>query len=176
MHKCEHCTAWIWTTAHRALATPSPHPPYATQPPPPKQFNQHVIIETNKTTERIFPAVPDVEHPDFFTRMDRLVELNGKVRGGWGDKGGKKGGGEGEKRGRYRHICMQYVSHDMLHGKVRGHGGWTWVPVCEQPLLKVCAVWTAWWSSTARCEGPGAVGRGWRGGAGGPFFERTCWK
>lgn len=22
------------------------------------QFNQHVIIETNKTTERIFPAVP----------------------------------------------------------------------------------------------------------------------
>jgi hypothetical protein len=38
-----------------------------------------VIIETNKTTERIFPAVPDVEHPDFFKRMDRLVELNTKV-------------------------------------------------------------------------------------------------
>lgn len=43
------------------------------------QFNQHVIIETNKTTERIFPAVPDVEHPDFFKKMDYLVELNGKV-------------------------------------------------------------------------------------------------
>jgi len=43
------------------------------------QFNQHVIIETNKTTERIFPAVPDVEHPDFFKRMDRLVELNEKL-------------------------------------------------------------------------------------------------
>jgi len=43
------------------------------------QFNQHVIIETNKTTERIFPAVPDVEHPDFFKRMDYLVELNTKV-------------------------------------------------------------------------------------------------
>jgi magnesium-protoporphyrin IX monomethyl ester (oxidative) cyclase len=43
------------------------------------QFNQHVIIETNKTTERIFPAVPDVEHPDFFKKMDRLVELNNKV-------------------------------------------------------------------------------------------------
>lgn len=45
------------------------------------QFNQHVIIETNKTTERIFPAVPDVEHPDFFKRMDKLVELNTKVGG-----------------------------------------------------------------------------------------------
>jgi magnesium-protoporphyrin IX monomethyl ester (oxidative) cyclase len=50
------------------------------------QFNQHVIIETNKTTERIFPAVPDVEHPDFFKKMDYLVELNGKVRKG-GDRG-----------------------------------------------------------------------------------------
>eukprot|EP00878_Enallax_costatus_P000195 GHUV01000253.1.p1 GENE.GHUV01000253.1~~GHUV01000253.1.p1 ORF type:complete len:405 (+),score=118.22 GHUV01000253.1:224-1438(+) len=43
------------------------------------QFNQHVIIETNKTTERIFPAVPDVEHPDFFKKMDKLIELNTKV-------------------------------------------------------------------------------------------------
>ncbi|WIA36964.1 hypothetical protein OEZ86_008201 [Tetradesmus obliquus] len=43
------------------------------------QFNQHVIIETNKTTERIFPAVPDVEHPEFFTKMDELVKLNNKV-------------------------------------------------------------------------------------------------
>lgn len=43
------------------------------------QFNQHVIIETNKTTERIFPAVPDVEHPDFFKKMDYLVELNTKI-------------------------------------------------------------------------------------------------
>jgi hypothetical protein len=44
------------------------------------QFNQHVIIETNKTTERIFPAVPDVEHPEFFNKMDELVKLNRKVR------------------------------------------------------------------------------------------------
>lgn len=43
------------------------------------QFNQHVIIETNKTTERIFPAVPDVEHPEFFSKMDELVKLNNKV-------------------------------------------------------------------------------------------------
>jgi magnesium-protoporphyrin IX monomethyl ester (oxidative) cyclase len=38
-----------------------------------------VIIETNKSTERLFPAVPDVEHPDFFRRMDHLVELNEKL-------------------------------------------------------------------------------------------------
>jgi magnesium-protoporphyrin IX monomethyl ester (oxidative) cyclase len=43
------------------------------------QFNQHVILETNKTTERIFPAVPDVESPEFFERMDRLVKLNKQV-------------------------------------------------------------------------------------------------
>jgi magnesium-protoporphyrin IX monomethyl ester (oxidative) cyclase len=38
-----------------------------------------VIVETNKSTERLFPAVPDVESPEFFTRMDRLVELNAKL-------------------------------------------------------------------------------------------------
>ncbi|KAJ9533127.1 copper target-like protein 1 protein [Haematococcus lacustris] len=43
------------------------------------QFNQHVIIETNNSTARIFPEVPDVEHPDFFKRMDELVALNNKV-------------------------------------------------------------------------------------------------
>jgi magnesium-protoporphyrin IX monomethyl ester (oxidative) cyclase len=48
------------------------------------QFNQHVIIETNKTTERIFPAVPDVEHPEFFNKMDELVKLNNMVREGGG--------------------------------------------------------------------------------------------
>ena len=44
-----------------------------------KQFNQHVILETNKSTERLFPAVPDVEHPDFFKKMDKLVDLNAKL-------------------------------------------------------------------------------------------------
>eukprot|EP00216_Chloropicon_sp_CCMP2111_P003541 CAMPEP_0198241868 /NCGR_PEP_ID=MMETSP1446-20131203/6912_1 /TAXON_ID=1461542 ORGANISM="Unidentified sp, Strain CCMP2111" /NCGR_SAMPLE_ID=MMETSP1446 /ASSEMBLY_ACC=CAM_ASM_001112 /LENGTH=412 /DNA_ID=CAMNT_0043924771 /DNA_START=33 /DNA_END=1271 /DNA_ORIENTATION=+ len=43
------------------------------------QFNKHVIIETNKTTERIFSAVPDVEHPDFFPKMDQLVVLNAEL-------------------------------------------------------------------------------------------------
>lgn len=40
------------------------------------QFNQHVIIETNKTTARIFPEVPDCEHPEFFVKLDKLRDLN----------------------------------------------------------------------------------------------------
>ncbi|KAI8468644.1 MAG: copper target 1 protein [Monoraphidium minutum] len=44
-----------------------------------KQFNQHVIIETNNSTERLFPAVPDVLNPDFFRRMDKLVDYNEKL-------------------------------------------------------------------------------------------------
>jgi magnesium-protoporphyrin IX monomethyl ester (oxidative) cyclase len=43
------------------------------------QFNQHVIRETNATTQRIFPAVPNVLSPTYFPRMDKLVELNGQV-------------------------------------------------------------------------------------------------
>ena len=41
-----------------------------------KQFNQHVIIETNRTTARIFPAVCDVENPEFFARLDRVRALS----------------------------------------------------------------------------------------------------
>uniref|UniRef100_A0A7S1SMW4 magnesium-protoporphyrin IX monomethyl ester (oxidative) cyclase n=1 Tax=Tetraselmis chuii TaxID=63592 RepID=A0A7S1SMW4_9CHLO len=40
------------------------------------EFNQHVIIETNKTTARIFPEVIDCENPEFFRRMDRMVVAN----------------------------------------------------------------------------------------------------
>lgn len=45
------------------------------------QFNQHVIIETNKTTARIFPEVPDCEHPEFFVKMDKLRDLNTELLG-----------------------------------------------------------------------------------------------
>merc|ERR1711920_1067893 len=44
-----------------------------------KEFNQHVIIETNRTTERIFSSVPDVENPVFFEKLDKLVDLNAEV-------------------------------------------------------------------------------------------------
>uniref|UniRef100_A0A7S1N8U9 magnesium-protoporphyrin IX monomethyl ester (oxidative) cyclase n=1 Tax=Eutreptiella gymnastica TaxID=73025 RepID=A0A7S1N8U9_9EUGL len=46
------------------------------------EFNQHVIRETNKTTARIFPTVPDVESPTYFIKMDKLVVLNNKLNSG----------------------------------------------------------------------------------------------
>lgn len=41
-------------------------------------FNKHVIIETNKSTARIFPEVPDVEAPIFWERMDKYVFFGGR--------------------------------------------------------------------------------------------------
>ncbi|KAL8460106.1 hypothetical protein ACS0TY_031858 [Phlomoides rotata] len=38
-----------------------------------KEFDMHVIIETNRTTARIFPAVLDVENPEFKRKLDRMV-------------------------------------------------------------------------------------------------------
>merc|ERR1712232_236855 len=40
------------------------------------RFNQHVIIETNNTTKRVFPEVPDVDNENFWRHMDDLVVLN----------------------------------------------------------------------------------------------------
>lgn len=40
---------------------------------------RHVIIETNKTTARIFPEVPDCEAPEFWERMERLIVLNKRL-------------------------------------------------------------------------------------------------
>jgi magnesium-protoporphyrin IX monomethyl ester (oxidative) cyclase len=33
-------------------------------------------MQTNRTSARIFPAVPDVENPEFKVKLDHLVELN----------------------------------------------------------------------------------------------------
>uniref|UniRef100_A0A7I4A9G0 magnesium-protoporphyrin IX monomethyl ester (oxidative) cyclase n=1 Tax=Physcomitrium patens TaxID=3218 RepID=A0A7I4A9G0_PHYPA len=41
-----------------------------------RDFDMHVIVETNRTTARIFPAVLDVENPEFQQRLDKLVVLN----------------------------------------------------------------------------------------------------
>lgn len=38
-----------------------------------------MIIETNKTTARIFPEVPDCETPEFWEHMERLIVLNKKL-------------------------------------------------------------------------------------------------
>lgn len=42
----------------------------------PPADTRHVIIETNKTTARIFPEVPDCECAEFWDRMERLIQLN----------------------------------------------------------------------------------------------------
>eukprot|EP00246_Nothoceros_aenigmaticus_P011534 TRINITY_DN316_c0_g1_i2.p1 TRINITY_DN316_c0_g1~~TRINITY_DN316_c0_g1_i2.p1 ORF type:complete len:419 (-),score=84.42 TRINITY_DN316_c0_g1_i2:204-1436(-) len=44
-----------------------------------RDFDMHVIVETNKTTARIFPAVLDVENPVFQQKLDHLVQLNQKL-------------------------------------------------------------------------------------------------
>lgn len=35
-----------------------------------------VFLQTNRTTARIFPAVLDVENPEFKRKLDRMVEIN----------------------------------------------------------------------------------------------------
>ncbi|VFQ72293.1 unnamed protein product [Cuscuta campestris] len=44
-----------------------------------KEFDMHVIIETNRTSARIFPAVLDVENPEFKRKLDRMAEINKKL-------------------------------------------------------------------------------------------------
>lgn len=36
-------------------------------------------MQTNRTTARIFPAVLDVENPEFKRKLDRMVEINEKI-------------------------------------------------------------------------------------------------
>ncbi len=38
-----------------------------------------MIIETNKTTARIFSEVPDCETPQFWDHMEKLIVLNQKL-------------------------------------------------------------------------------------------------
>ena len=36
-------------------------------------------MQTNRTTGRIFPAVLDVENPEFKRKLDRMVEINQRL-------------------------------------------------------------------------------------------------
>jgi magnesium-protoporphyrin IX monomethyl ester (oxidative) cyclase len=36
-------------------------------------------MQTNRTTARIFPAVLDVENPEFKRKLDKMVEINQKL-------------------------------------------------------------------------------------------------
>jgi hypothetical protein len=38
-----------------------------------------VFMQTNRTTARIFPAVLDVENPEFKRKLDKMVEINQKL-------------------------------------------------------------------------------------------------
>lgn len=38
-----------------------------------------MIIETNKTTARLFPEVPDCETEEFWSHMEKLIVLNKKL-------------------------------------------------------------------------------------------------
>ncbi|CAI5959035.1 unnamed protein product [Closterium sp. NIES-65] len=44
-----------------------------------KQFDLHVIKETNRTSARIFPAVLDVDNPEFERKLDHLVRLHESI-------------------------------------------------------------------------------------------------
>jgi len=38
-----------------------------------------IYLQTNRTTARIFPAVLDVENPEFKRKLDKMVEINQKI-------------------------------------------------------------------------------------------------
>lgn len=44
-----------------------------------REYNVCLSLQTNRTTARIFPAVPDVENPEFKRKLDRMVEINQKI-------------------------------------------------------------------------------------------------
>ncbi|CAI5511480.1 unnamed protein product [Closterium sp. Naga37s-1] len=44
-----------------------------------KQFDLHVIKETNRTSARIFPAVLDVDNPEFERKLNHLVRLHESI-------------------------------------------------------------------------------------------------
>ena len=39
-------------------------------------FDRHVITETNNTTERIFPVVPDTSYEGYWPCMERIRQIN----------------------------------------------------------------------------------------------------
>jgi len=45
----------------------------------PRQYNNQVIVETNKTAARAFPVILNTEHPEFFWRLELCSEHNLKL-------------------------------------------------------------------------------------------------
>jgi magnesium-protoporphyrin IX monomethyl ester (oxidative) cyclase len=44
-----------------------------------KEYDIHVIEKTNETAGRVFPVILDVNHPEFYSRLDICVENNAKL-------------------------------------------------------------------------------------------------
>jgi magnesium-protoporphyrin IX monomethyl ester (oxidative) cyclase len=44
-----------------------------------REYDIHVIKKTNETSARVFPIMLDVEHPDFYRRLDLCVANNAKL-------------------------------------------------------------------------------------------------
>ncbi|MEL6764364.1 MAG: magnesium-protoporphyrin IX monomethyl ester cyclase, partial [Cyanobacteria bacterium J06607_6] len=43
-------------------------------------FDEEVVRQTNATAARAFPVMLNVDHPDFFKRLDRCVERNVQLK------------------------------------------------------------------------------------------------
>jgi magnesium-protoporphyrin IX monomethyl ester (oxidative) cyclase len=43
-------------------------------------FDEEVVRQTNLTAARAFPVMLNVDHPDFFKRLDRCVKRNVKLK------------------------------------------------------------------------------------------------
>jgi len=41
-----------------------------------RDYDRYVIAKTNETSARVFPVVLNVEHPKFYTRLERIVSNN----------------------------------------------------------------------------------------------------
>ena len=44
-----------------------------------REYDKVVIAKTNETSARVFPVVLNVDHPKFYTRLERLVSNNAKL-------------------------------------------------------------------------------------------------
>jgi magnesium-protoporphyrin IX monomethyl ester (oxidative) cyclase len=44
-----------------------------------REYDKHVILKTNETAGRVFPLILDVENPEFYDRLEKCVQNNGKL-------------------------------------------------------------------------------------------------
>jgi magnesium-protoporphyrin IX monomethyl ester (oxidative) cyclase len=52
-----------------------------------REYDKYVIAKTNETSARVFPVVLNVEHPEFYARLEKLVQNNAAL-----DRADRSGG------------------------------------------------------------------------------------